>query len=373
MSNYPAEFQGFAVEDVAQWDHPKLTSYPPKAFQDNDIDIEIECCGVCGSDVHTVRGSWRPLASRVVVGHEIIGKVIKVGSKVTHHKLGDRVGVGAQAKSCLDCVRCNTDNEQYCKTAVFTYNSTYPDGYISQGGYASHVRLHEHYAFPIPDGIKSEHAGPLMCGGLTVYSPLKRFLDTARATNADKDVTVGVVGIGGLGSMAVQLAKALGYTKVYAISRGTSKKEDALKMGADSFIATGTEKNWQGSYSDTFDLILNCASSIADLDLSAFLSVMKVGGSFTSVGLGPADQSFSVSPQTFYKNSSNMGSSLLGSRLECIEMLDLAVKHNIIPWVEEVPISESGVHEVLTKCENGDARYRYCLTNFHEAFQTGKN
>ncbi|ODQ78776.1 hypothetical protein BABINDRAFT_162459 [Babjeviella inositovora NRRL Y-12698] len=375
MSTYPETFQGYAVGSSVNWNKAKLTSFPPKAFEANDIDIEIECCGVCGSDVHTVRGNWSELKSLVVVGHEIVGKVVRVGPNVTHYKLGDRVGVGAQAKSCLECSRCKRDNEPYCKTAVFTYNSAYPDGYISKGGYASHVRIHEHFAFPIPEGIKSEHAAPLMCGGLTVYSPLKRFLDQAREANkkyGDTEVTVGIIGIGGLGSMAVQLAKAMGYTKVYAISRGTSKKEDALKLGADGFVATA-EKDWAKSHQDTFDFILNCASSISNLDLNSFLSAMKFGGTFTSVGLGPSDESFSVSPGSFIRNRSSMGSSALGSRAECIEMLELAAAKGVTPWIEEVPISEAGVNEVLTKCENGDARYRYCLTNFHEAFKTGEH
>ncbi|ODQ78809.1 hypothetical protein BABINDRAFT_162492 [Babjeviella inositovora NRRL Y-12698] len=255
---------------------------------------------------------------------------------------------------------------------VFTYGGKYEDGYISQGGYASHIRVHEHFVFPIPKGIKSEHAAPLMCGGLTVYSPLKRFLDQARATNANKDVTVGIIGIGGLGSMALQLAKAMGYTKVYAISRGTSKKEDALKLGADGFIAT-TEKDWAESHQHTFDLILNCASSISNLNMNSFLSVMKFGGNFTSVGMGPSDESFNISPAYLYRNRSTISSSALGSRTECIEMLELAASKGVTPWIEEVPISEAGVSEILTKCDNGDARYRYCLTDFHKAFQTGKN
>ncbi|ODQ78819.1 hypothetical protein BABINDRAFT_162501 [Babjeviella inositovora NRRL Y-12698] len=375
MSTYPETFQGYAIDNSTNWNKSKLTSYAPKAFEANDIDIEIECCGVCGSDFHTVKGNWWELRSLVVVGHEIVGKVVKVGPSVTHYKLGDRVGVGAQARSCLNCVRCKRDNEPYCKAAVFTYNSAYPDGYISQGGYASHVRVHEHFVFPLPEGIKSEHAGPLMCGGLTVYSPLKRFLERVRDTNkkyGEEDVTVGIVGIGGLGSMAVQLAKALGYTKVYALSRGDSKKADALKMGADGFITTG-EKGWAESHQDTFDFILNCASSISELDLNAFLSTLKFEGTFSSVGLGPANESFSVSAGSFIGNRSSMTSSGLGSRAECIEMLNLVVEKGVIPWVEEVPISETSVNEVLTKCGKGEARYRYCLTNFHEAFQTGKN
>lgn len=362
--NYPTEFSGFAVQDVKQWDHPKLTSYKPKKFEDRDIDIEIECCGVCGSDLLTAKGGWGGIKCPQVVGHEIIGKVVSKGAKVTTVDIGDRVGLGAQASSCLDCNRCQNGNEQYCPKSVSTYDSKYPDGYISQGGYASHVRAHEHFCFKIPDEISPEEAGPLMCGGLTVYSPLKRH-------GACKEgAKVGIIGIGGLGHMAIMLAKAMG-AEVWAFSRGYSKKDQAVKMGADHFVATG-EKDWEKPLFDTFDLILNCAIGLSDLNLDAFLSTLQVDSKFVSVGLPDVEEKYNVSPFTFFSNNSHLSSSCLGSRQEALELLDVAVKNDIRPWIEKVPISEDGCHEAMSRAWNGDVRYRFVLTDFHKCFGTGK-
>lgn len=374
--DYPNEFKGFAITDPKDWDHPKLTSYKPKEFGPNDIDIEIECCGICASELFSLKNEWgdAPLAclsssygpKSQVVGHEVVGKVIAVGDKVSLCKIGERVGLGAQASSCMQCPRCHHDNEQYCLKSVGTYCSRYPDGYVSQGGYASHVRAHEQFCFPVPDNIPSEFVAPLMCGGLTVYSPIKRNIEGV--TNPK----VAIIGIGGLGHMAIMIAKALG-AEVTAFSRSDKKKEDAIKMGADQFVATGEEENWQQKLQDTFDLVLNCASSTTQLDLDAFLSVLKVNKRLVSVGLPEKGERFDLSPFTFLRNGSCVGVSKLGSRVEAIELLELASKNGFHPWVETIKVSEAGVHEGLTRLDEGDVRYRFTLVGFHEFFGTGKN
>ncbi len=359
---FPEQIEGFAVHSKAEWNKPKRTSYAPKPFDDNDIDIEIECCGVCGSDCHTVKSNWGTPHYPLVVGHEIIGKVIRVGPKCdTGVKVGDRVGVGAQALSCLECSRCKSNNEMYCSNSVTTYDGVYSKhNYVSQGGYASHIRVHEHFAFQIPDEIESIYAAPLMCAGLTVFSPLYR-------NNVKKGTTVGIVGIGGLGHLAIMFAKAFG-AEVYAISRTRSKEADAKKMGVDGFIATN-EDGWSNNHHDRFDFLLNCASSLSDLDINAFVATLKIHAKFVSVGLPSADETFTVSPATLLRNGSFIGSSALGSRAEALEMLKLAAKTGIKPWVETLQISEESCSEALTRCDKSDVKYRFTLTGFDKAFK----
>ncbi|KAH3674464.1 hypothetical protein WICMUC_003301 [Wickerhamomyces mucosus] len=378
--NYPEEFKGFAISDPSEWSNPKLTSYQPKNFGPRDVDIEIECCGVCASELFTLKNEWSHgelacLSSTYgpktqCVGHEVVGKVVKLGSEVESGlKLGQRVGLGAQASSCADCSRCKSGNEQYCPKIVTTYASRYEDGYISQGGYASHVRAHENLVFPIPDGIESHLVAPLQCGGLTVYSPIKRGIEDVLAKG--EKPTVGVIGIGGLGHMAIMIAKALG-AKVVAFSRSNAKKEDAIKMGADEFVATGSDEGWEKKLFDQFDLMLNCASSTTSLPLDGLLSTLKVNRQFVSVGLPHIDEKFDVNPFTFFSNGSTIGSSCLGSKQEAIELFDLAVKHNFSPWVETIKVGEEGVSEALTRLDKGDVRYRFTLVGFNEFFGTGK-
>lgn len=378
--NYPQEFKGFSISDPSEWNHPKLTSYEPKRFGARDVDIEIECCGVCASELFTLKNEWSKseLACKSstygpktqCVGHEIIGKVLKVGEECkTGVKVGDRVGLGAAAACCTECSRCKDDNEQYCPHRVGTYASAYEDGYVSQGGYASHVRAHEQMVFPIPDGLESHLVAPLMCGGLTVYSPIKRNIEDA--LRKGRTPNVGVIGIGGLGHMAIMIAKALG-AHVTAFSRGYSKKEDALKMGADDFVATGEEKDWANSRFDHFDVVVNCATSTTDLNLDDFFSSLKVNSALVSVGLPHADESLNVSPFSFLASGTKLGSSLLGSRREAIELLKLAEEHNFRPWVEKINLSEENVGIALTRLDKGDVRYRFTLVGFHEFFGTGK-
>ncbi|ODV84448.1 hypothetical protein CANARDRAFT_28996 [[Candida] arabinofermentans NRRL YB-2248] len=365
--DYPNEFAGFAVHDTKEWSKPKYTTYKPMEMTPYSVDIEIECCGLCGSDILTAQGSWGGIQTPQVVGHEIVGKVVKIGSAVTLHKLGDRVGLGAQASCCLDCKRCKENNEQYCAHSVTTYDCEYPDGYVSQGGYASHVRAHEHLIFPIPDEIKSEEAASLCCAGLTVYSPLVRYIPKNLPNG--QVPRVAILGLGGLGHLAVQISKALG-AETFVFSRTDAKKEQSFKLGASSFIATETE-GWEKDLFDSFDVILNCAIGLSGLNIDAFLSILKVEGRFVSVGLPNVEEKYNVSPFTFFSNGASLCSSALGSRKEALDLFELCVKHNIRPWIEEIPISEAGCEEGLTRAWAGDVRYRFVFTEFHKAFGTG--
>ncbi|KAK6197553.1 alcohol dehydrogenase, class V [Scheffersomyces amazonensis] len=365
-SAVPKKFSGFAPESQETWEHPKLVQYDPKPLLANDITIKVKACGVCGSDCHTLSGNWGPYRRPdLVVGHEIVGEVIEVGPDVTEHKLGDIVAIGAQSESCLDCNRCKSNNEQYChKFITGTYNAPSPrhDNYITQGGYASHFRVHQHFAVPVPKNLDYEAAAPLLCGGLTVYSPIVRNL------NYDlSDKVVGIIGIGGLGAMALQISHALGAKKVYAFSRSDKKKDDALKLGADELIAT-SKKGWSEEHLDEFDLILNCASSGKDANFNPFLRVLKLEGKFVTVSAPPLSESLSLFPFSLLGNQATVRGSAIGSIKEAKELLKLYADKGLKPWIERVPISEEGVHEVVTRCYKSDVRYRFVLTDFDKLF-----
>lgn len=358
--SYPDKFTGFQVNGPDTWTEFHKNEFQPKPFGDYDVDIKIEACGVCGSDVHTISGGWGEQHFPLAVGHEIVGTAIRVGSKVTLIKEGQRVGVGAQSWSCLDCRQCKNDNETYCRQQLDTYGAKWPDtGIISQGGYSSHVRTHEHWVFPIPDALPTTHAAPMLCAGLTAYSPLVR-------NGCGPGSKVGVVGLGGIGHFALLFAKALGAT-VYVISRSRSKEADALAMGADGFIST-SEDNWNEEHIMTFDLIINTANSFEGFNIDRYLSLLDVHGKWVSVGLPGGGEGITVRNQTFLKNGCFFGSSHLGSRREALEMLDLAATKKIKPWVQEVKIGEDELKDTLVKLENGDVRYRFCLTGYEEAF-----
>ncbi|KFA68918.1 hypothetical protein S40285_05441 [Stachybotrys chlorohalonatus IBT 40285] len=356
---YPETFEGFAIPSAKEWDQPKRFEFKPKPFGDYDIDVKIIACGVCGSDVHTATGGWGNKNWPLVPGHEIIGHAVKVGSKVTTVKVGDRVGVGAQISACLDCPTCKDDNETYCKEQMDTYGSVYPDGTLAHGGYSSHIRALEHFTFPIPDKLQTELVAPMLCAGLTAYSPLVR-------NGAGPGKKVGILGIGGIGHFGVLFSKALG-AKTYAISRTSSKKDDALAMGADGFLETRVD-GWSKEHEMTFDLILSTASSNDDFDLAPYLSLLKVHGKFIAVGL-PEGEGWRVSPQSLLSNGCLIGSSHLGSRKETLDMLKLAADKGIKSWVETIPVGEAGCGEALRRVHENNVRYRFTLTDYEKQFK----
>ncbi|RAL67666.1 hypothetical protein DID88_008410 [Monilinia fructigena] len=241
-TSVPENIEGFTISSTKNWSGFSKS----KTFEDHDVDIVNECCGVCGSDVHAITGGWGELATApLCVGHEIIGKVLRIGSKVTLVKPGDRVGIGAQVQSCMQCPQCKSDNENYCPTKVDTYMAPYneDEGHsdkpmkdskgnqiFSQGGFSSHSRVHEQFVFKVPNGLESTDAAPMMCAGLTTYSPL-----CARRHRTGKKVAI--LGIGGLGHFGLLWAKALG-AEVWALSHSPSKKDTATKLGADHFVST---------------------------------------------------------------------------------------------------------------------------------------
>lgn len=258
----------------------------------------------------------------------------------------------------MTCGNCKSDNENYCPNQIDTYGATYPDGVISQGGFSSHIRVHEYFVFPIPDSIDSKVAAPMMCAGLTVYSPLVRL-------GCGPGKKVAICGMGGLGHFAVQFAKALG-ADVTVLSHTANKEQDAKKMGADNFVNT-TEKEWYKPYDFTFDFILNCADVIEGFDLPSFFSTLKVHGKFHCVGLSgtPLPE---LTAGSFARNGNYIGTSHIGSRPEALAMLELASKSNVTTWLQTVPISEKGCAEAVQAISDNTVRYRYVLTDFDKQF-----
>ncbi|KAK3080061.1 hypothetical protein LTS18_003225 [Coniosporium uncinatum] len=354
---YPETAEGFVIKDYKKWSDFEKQEFKLKPFEDEDIDIAIDACGVCGSDVHSITGGWGETPLPLCVGHEVIGRAIKVGDKVKDIKVGDRVGVGAQIGADLTCQNCKADQENYCPNAIDTYGAPYPDGTIAQGGYASHIRAHQYFTFKIPDNIETSIAAPMMCAGLTVYSPLVRL-------GCGPGKKVAIVGIGGLGHFAVMWASALG-AEVYVISHSPEKKEDAMKMGAKHFIDS-TQEEWAKPYAFTFDFILNASDMTHKFNLSQYFSTLKVMGKFHNVGM--PDEPIKVMMQDFASNGCYIGTSHIGNRPEMLAMLELASKQNIKSWVEEIKISEKGCKEAVERVKKNDVHYRFTLTGFDEAF-----
>ncbi|KAH7378154.1 putative NADP-dependent alcohol dehydrogenase 6 [Cadophora sp. MPI-SDFR-AT-0126] len=379
----PEQFEGFMIHDTKNWTKFSKEKFTPKVFEEYDVDIENECCGVCGSDVHTITGGWGELATApICVGHEIIGKVLRVGSQVKEFKAGDRVGVGAQVQSCMKCPQCKSNNENYCPNKVDTYGAPYNVGggnpskdaggpmkdkngkqIFAQGGYSSHSRVHEQFVFKIPDNITSHEAGPMMCAGLTVYSPLKR-------ANTGPGKKVAILGIGGLGHFAIIWARALG-AEVWALSHTPSKEVEAKKLGAHHFVST-KEKDWFKPLAFTFDFILNAADMTHEFNLQDYMGTLAVNGEFHNVGL-PDKPLPQMMAQDFAGNGCKIAGSHIGSKKEAMEMLKLASEKDLHPMIETIDISEEGCSQAVQKVKENEVRYRVTLTGFHKAFGTGKN
>lgn len=292
------------------------------------------------------------------MGHEIVGTAVRVGKNVSHIKPGDRVGVGAQARSCLksDCPDCTNKHESYCANEMLpTYGAVYPgDEGKTYGGYADYNRTNGHFVVPIPDGLDSADAAPMLCGGVTVYSPLKK-------NGCGPGKTVGVVGVGGLGHFAVIFAKALGADRVVGISRKSDKRDDVLKLGADEYIATAEDKGWETKHKRSLDLIISTVSS-TNMPLTDYLGLLKTRGTLIQVGAPDGGNLPPINAFTLLGSGIKIGGSGIGSpKDEIPEMLKLAADKKIKPWIQTRPLKEA--NQVVVDMEAGKARYRYVLVN----------
>jgi len=344
----------------------KWFEYEPKTFCDDDIEFKIQYCGVCASDLHTASSGWGDMSSMYpqVVGHEIVGEVLRVGDKVDKSiKVGDIVGVGAQCDSCQDCEYCDKGSEQYCNSghcgtyAGKFFRDTPAKGEKSYGGYANYWRGPSRFVIPIPDNLDPAEAAPMLCGGATVYSPLVQY----GAGKTAKDV--GVVGLGGLGHFAVIFAKALG-ANVTVISHSDHKKDDAEKMGATTFISTGSKPSEAVKpHRRSLDLIIS-TSNQADMPLADYLSLLRPGGHFVTVGAPETDSIPKISPFVFIMGNVNYGGSAIGSPTTSIpEMLKFAGDHKVKAWTKRWAMND--VNKAIPDMHKGGARYRYVLVNEH--------
>lgn len=320
---------------------------PQRALRDDDVLIDIAFAGICHSDIHQVREEWGSAIFPMVPGHEIAGTVREVGPAVTAVKVGDRVGVGCMVDSCGECEFCKDGFEQHCQRgAVMTYNGTGYDGEPTRGGYARSVVVGERFVCPIPEGISLDEAAPLLCAGITTYSPLRRWGVKA----GDK---VGVIGMGGLGHMGVKLAVAMG-AEVTVMSRSLSKRDDSLAMGATDHISTADEQALR-THRSSFDFILNTVS--ADLDLETYLKLLKPRGVLVNVGL--PTQRYAIRPGMLVGHSKVVAGSNIGGIPETKEMLAFCAEHGIGATIETISADE--VTEAYDKVVNGDVRYRYVI------------
>lgn len=315
------------------------------------------------SDLHTLRSGWGQSLYPCCVGHEVVGVAVKVGKNVKHIKEGERCGVGAQSSSCQECEECLAGMEQHCSRGnVGTYNGKYPDGSKSYGGYSDYVRAPSHFTIKIPDGLSSAEAAPMLCGGVTTWSPLKN-------NGAGPGKKIGIVGIGGLGHFGLLWAKALGCDEVVAISRTRGKEADARKMGATKFIATDEDEGWNKKNSRSLDLIVSTVSS-PKMPLSKYFQLLRTNGQFIQVG-APEDAIPSFNAFALIGKGCKMGGSSIGSPADIAEMLAFAVKHDIHPWIQEMPLKEA--NKAIVAMDKGDARYRFVLVNEAHAKELGAN
>jgi alcohol dehydrogenase (NADP+) len=327
-----------------------LTSYTFKRRDplDHDIVIDIQYCGICHSDIHQVKDEWGGSTFPIVPGHEIAGIVSQVGAKASRYKVGDRVGVGCFVDSCRDCSPCRKGLEQYCaEGCTLTYNGVERDGEThTQGGYSNKIVVDENYVLRIPDNLPLDRTAPLMCAGITLYSPLVYW-------KAGPGKKVAIIGFGGLGHMGVKIAHALG-AQVTVLSHSLKKQEDAKRMGADQFYATSDQKTFE-VLKGHFDLIVNTVS--IEIDLNQYLSLLGLDGTMVIVGL--PEKEMSIGAFSLINARRSIAGSVIGGILETQEMLDFCNKHNISCDIELIPIQK--VNEAYQRVINSDVRYRFVI------------
>ncbi|MFB5675193.1 NAD(P)-dependent alcohol dehydrogenase [Paenibacillus terreus] len=323
------------------------TTIERRELRPDDILIDIKFSGICHTDISNAHDEWGGGIFPMVPGHEIAGIVEAVGSEVTKFTVGDRVGVGCFVDSCGECEYCLKGEEQYCaKGAVQTYSSLDYDGNPTYGGYSQKIVVKEGFVIRIPDSLKLDEASPLLCAGITTYSPLKHW-------NAGPGKKVAILGMGGLGHVAIQFAHALG-AEVTVLSRSANKKEEALSFGADHYLPTSDPATFT-ELAGRFDLILNTVS--ANLDMDAYLSLLRVDGTLVNIG-APAEQSkYSVFSLLLGRRS--LAGSLVGGIRETQEMLDFAAEHGIAPKIEVIRADQ--VDEAYERVLRSDVRYRFVI------------
>ncbi|WP_179032559.1 NAD(P)-dependent alcohol dehydrogenase [Paenibacillus kribbensis] len=323
------------------------TTIERRELRPNDILIDIKYCGICHSDIHIAHNDFGNGVYPMVPGHEIAGIVTAIGTEVTKFTVGDRVGVGCFVNSCGECKFCLRGEEQFCtKGVVIVFNSTDYDGNLTYGGYSQKIVVKEHFVVRIPDSLDLAVASPLLCAGITTYSPLKHW-------NAGPGKKVAILGMGGLGHLAVQFAHALG-AEVTVLSTSTSKKNEALSFDADQFYTTSDTATFK-ELAGHFDIILNTVS--ANIDVDAYLSLLEVDGSLVNVGLPNKPEQYNIF--SLYAGRRSITASNVGGIQETQEMLDFAAQHGIAPKIEVIRADQ--VNEAFDRVLHNDVRYRFVI------------
>ncbi|KRC95688.1 MULTISPECIES: NAD(P)-dependent alcohol dehydrogenase [unclassified Streptomyces] len=323
------------------------TTIERRPVREFDVLIDIEFAGICHSDIHQAREGWGEAIFPMVPGHEIAGVVSEVGPGVTKFAVGDRVGVGCLVDSCRECDNCKAGLEQYCTGGgVGTYNAVGKDGEPTYGGYSQKIVVDENYVLRIPDGLGLDEAAPLLCAGITTYSPLRHW-------NAGPGKKVAILGMGGLGHMGVKIAHALG-AEVTVLSQSLRKKDDGLKLGADHYYATSDEKTFE-DLRGTFDLILSTVS--APLNLDAYLSLLRTDGAFVNVGA--PEEPVELNLFSVIGGRKTLAGSGIGGIQETQEMLDFCAEHGFGAEIELISAAE--INEAYERVLASDVRYRFVI------------
>ena len=344
MSAQPIQVKSYAAFDTSAQLKPFMIER--RALAADDVQIEILYCGICHSDLHTINGDWGNKNYPLVPGHEIVGRVEAVGSNVKSYKLGDKVGVGCFVNSCQTCSACQSHLEQYCeKGATFTYGSTDFQEKLTHGGYSAKIVVTEKYVLRIPENLALDAAAPLLCAGITTYSPLKNW-------GAGPKTKVAIAGLGGLGHMGVKLAQAMG-CEVTVLSTSESKINDALKLGAHDVIVT-KNADQLAKNKNRFDLILNTISAPHSYD--AYLGLLKLDGTMVLLGLPPGQN---ISAGSLITKRRSLAGSLIGGIKETQEMLDFCGKHGITSDIELIPIQK--VNDAYQRMVKNDVKYRFVI------------
>ncbi len=320
-----------------------------RSLQEADVKIDILYCGVCHSDIHTVRNDWGGSSYPVVPGHEIIGRVVAIGDGVKNFKEGDLVGVGCMVDSCHECTPCHNDLEQFCeKGATFTYNSkdAHIDNQRTYGGYSTTVTVDQQFVLRVPDNIDAAAAAPLLCAGITTYSPLSHW----KVKEGDK---VGVIGLGGLGHMGIKFAAAMG-AKTYMITTSPDKAEDAKRLGADAVIISKNEDDMQ-QHKGTFDFLLNTVP--VKHDINPYLELLKIDATMVMVGaIEPLEP---MNGGNLIMGRKRVAGSLIGGIKETQEMLDFCGEHNIVSDIEMIDMQD--INTAYERVTSNDVKYRFVI------------
>jgi alcohol dehydrogenase (NADP+) len=323
-------------------------SFQRRDVQPHDVQIDILYCGVCHSDIHQARNEWGDSIYPMVPGHEIVGRVIKTGDQVTKFKDGELVGVGCFVDSCRECSQCKAGQEQYCEKGMSpSYNGYEQDGKTpTLGGYSTQIVVDENYVLRVSPNLPLEGVGPLLCAGITTYSPLRHW-------KVGKGHKIGILGLGGLGHMGVKLASALG-AEVTMLSSSGSKEADAKRLGAHRFALTSNPDVFK-QYDRYFDFILDTVSAAHDYD--KYLNTLKTDGTLIMVGLPP--DPMAISAFSLVKRRRSVAGSMIGGITETQEMLDFCAAHNITSDVEVIPIQQ--INEAYERTIKGQVKYRFVI------------